>query len=336
MPFKSPRQRRYLYAKHPEIARRWSAEEKAVSKMDPRYGAGGGSHGSRIIEKSEDSKHRARRNAAIGAGVGTAVGHQAITGGLATRGVNNFLRSESPHLSKPARYAMSGAAGTAAAWHPSTLLSAARTPKYLALLAPGAIAGGVIGARKKKKVAKADKIGEIHRAAKARRSLGQAFGDEVLMPAAHKVMGPKYVKPGKGKLNAEERRQQGLWMAQGYPVNKADWMGIEEHKRRAAGSRRTRNRGYTVGGASLGAAAAMAGAMPGSVSELRDISRTARARVVPTRHGEEMHEFRIKDGHMGMSPGMRARNVVRSAKVRPGGALVGGALGLTADRKSVV
>ena len=32
MPFKSARQRRFLYARHPEIARRWTAEEKAVSK----------------------------------------------------------------------------------------------------------------------------------------------------------------------------------------------------------------------------------------------------------------------------------------------------------------
>ena len=29
MPFQSEKQRRFLYAKHPEIAKRWSAEEKA-------------------------------------------------------------------------------------------------------------------------------------------------------------------------------------------------------------------------------------------------------------------------------------------------------------------
>ncbi len=48
MPFRSERQRRYLYAKHPAIARRWSAEEKAVNKSAPRFGPGGGGHGSRM------------------------------------------------------------------------------------------------------------------------------------------------------------------------------------------------------------------------------------------------------------------------------------------------
>jgi hypothetical protein len=50
MPFKSAAQRRYLYAKHPQIARRWSAEEKAVNKSEPRYGTGGGGHGSRMTD----------------------------------------------------------------------------------------------------------------------------------------------------------------------------------------------------------------------------------------------------------------------------------------------
>ena len=55
MPFKSEKQRRYLYARHPEIARRWSAEEKAVSKSQPSYG-GGGTVGRRMTAEqlSED------------------------------------------------------------------------------------------------------------------------------------------------------------------------------------------------------------------------------------------------------------------------------------------
>jgi hypothetical protein len=32
MPFKSDRQRRYLYAKHPRIAKRWAREAKGKSK----------------------------------------------------------------------------------------------------------------------------------------------------------------------------------------------------------------------------------------------------------------------------------------------------------------
>ena len=32
MPFKSERQRRFMYAKHPSIAKRWTAEAKAGSK----------------------------------------------------------------------------------------------------------------------------------------------------------------------------------------------------------------------------------------------------------------------------------------------------------------
>jgi hypothetical protein len=28
MPFKSPKQRKFMYANHPDIAKRWSAEEK--------------------------------------------------------------------------------------------------------------------------------------------------------------------------------------------------------------------------------------------------------------------------------------------------------------------
>lgn len=30
MPFKSDKQRRFMYAEHPEIAKRWSKEEKAA------------------------------------------------------------------------------------------------------------------------------------------------------------------------------------------------------------------------------------------------------------------------------------------------------------------
>lgn len=32
MPFASEAQRRFMFAKHPKIARRWTREEKAVSK----------------------------------------------------------------------------------------------------------------------------------------------------------------------------------------------------------------------------------------------------------------------------------------------------------------
>lgn len=32
MPFKSEKQRRFMYAKHPKIAKKWSAEEKQVPK----------------------------------------------------------------------------------------------------------------------------------------------------------------------------------------------------------------------------------------------------------------------------------------------------------------
>lgn len=45
MPFKSERQRKYLYAKHPSIAKRWSAEAKAkkqapVQKSKPKKRGG--------------------------------------------------------------------------------------------------------------------------------------------------------------------------------------------------------------------------------------------------------------------------------------------------------
>lgn len=45
MPFKSEKQRRYMFAKHPEIAERWSKEGKAyVSKTykHHKYGKKGG------------------------------------------------------------------------------------------------------------------------------------------------------------------------------------------------------------------------------------------------------------------------------------------------------
>ena len=32
MPFESERQRRFMYAKHPKIAARWSREEKAAKR----------------------------------------------------------------------------------------------------------------------------------------------------------------------------------------------------------------------------------------------------------------------------------------------------------------
>ena len=32
MPFKSDRQRRYLYSQHPEVAKKWSKEEKRKRK----------------------------------------------------------------------------------------------------------------------------------------------------------------------------------------------------------------------------------------------------------------------------------------------------------------
>lgn len=32
MPFKSEKQRRFMYAKHPEIAKRWSEEEEKMKK----------------------------------------------------------------------------------------------------------------------------------------------------------------------------------------------------------------------------------------------------------------------------------------------------------------
>lgn len=36
MPFKSEKQRRFLHAKHPQIAKRWEAEEKAKKKRKRR------------------------------------------------------------------------------------------------------------------------------------------------------------------------------------------------------------------------------------------------------------------------------------------------------------
>lgn len=112
------------------------------------------------------------------------------------------------------------------------------------------------------------------------------------------------------------------------PVAKADWMGIEEHKRRARDSRRTKTAGNVLGSLGLAGGAVVAMNHPRSWSELREIGQAGRGRVVPTRFGEEPHEFRVKDGKMGASAAQRARNVVRAAKVRPGGAVLGGTLGL--------
>jgi len=38
MPFQSEKQKKYMYAKHPEIAKRWSAEEKAEQEEDAKPG----------------------------------------------------------------------------------------------------------------------------------------------------------------------------------------------------------------------------------------------------------------------------------------------------------
>lgn len=37
MPFKSPKQRRYMWAKHPEIARRWEREEHPLVKHAKKH-----------------------------------------------------------------------------------------------------------------------------------------------------------------------------------------------------------------------------------------------------------------------------------------------------------
>lgn len=38
MPFQSEKQKKYMYAKHPEIAKRWSAEAKAEQEEDMKPG----------------------------------------------------------------------------------------------------------------------------------------------------------------------------------------------------------------------------------------------------------------------------------------------------------
>lgn len=38
MPFQSEEQKKYMYAKHPEIAKKWSAETKAEQKEDMKPG----------------------------------------------------------------------------------------------------------------------------------------------------------------------------------------------------------------------------------------------------------------------------------------------------------
>lgn len=97
MPFKSAAQRRYLYAKHPQIARRWSAEEKAVNKSAPRFGTGGGGHGSRITESVEVSKSRReydpehRRQRRLGMGEAVLLG---TGGGAAGYGGHGAYRTK--------------------------------------------------------------------------------------------------------------------------------------------------------------------------------------------------------------------------------------------------
>jgi len=39
MPFKSEKQRRYLHANHPEIAKKWEAEEKQKKRKDMKHAA---------------------------------------------------------------------------------------------------------------------------------------------------------------------------------------------------------------------------------------------------------------------------------------------------------
>ena len=37
MPFKSEKQRKYLYAKHPEVAKKFASEEKTNQKKPPEH-----------------------------------------------------------------------------------------------------------------------------------------------------------------------------------------------------------------------------------------------------------------------------------------------------------
>ena len=54
MPFKSEKQRRYLWARHPGIARKWTQEAK-VAKYEPRFG-NGGTVGRRMTDDEPVSK----------------------------------------------------------------------------------------------------------------------------------------------------------------------------------------------------------------------------------------------------------------------------------------
>lgn len=103
------------------------------------------------------------------------------------------------------------------------------------------------------------------------------------------------------------------------PVEKADWMGIEEHKRRSKDSRGTKRVGASVGAAGLTGAGLVAGTYPGAGRELYGLSRVARMKP------GNAAPFRLDPA--GNVAG-RARNIARGAKALPGGAALGASLGV--------
>ena len=58
MPFKSDAQRRFMYAKHPEIAKRWSKEYPNQGKLPEHAGGADALRGEAAMAKKKKAKNK--------------------------------------------------------------------------------------------------------------------------------------------------------------------------------------------------------------------------------------------------------------------------------------
>ena len=98
MPFKSEKQRRFLWAAHPEVAKRWAHKYPESNKGLPMYAD---------KKDSTDSKEKAAALSALDSAIAQLSGKTAyLTGNVTTaefakKGMDSILRVDIPHSDTP-------------------------------------------------------------------------------------------------------------------------------------------------------------------------------------------------------------------------------------------
>jgi hypothetical protein len=145
MPYASDDQRRFMHARHPEIADRWDAEIREKRKHQPSFGNGGKGHGRR--QKDEPAKEKvgksrfydpeSRRQRRLGAAQAALAGGAVVGTTLGVRGAaktTKLVRGKHPNIlaSPKERAALLQRLGGAVS----------AQPRDLALLGGGTASGG--------------------------------------------------------------------------------------------------------------------------------------------------------------------------------------------------